>query len=125
MGIDLDIWTGRIIAQKKGVVRLLPVAERARELFGEDGAGAAADWIESDPNASLQQKLFPEMDAAPKPRNRRRGKEDPSRRRCRTSDTRCHRTGPHSRGHAATGQRPRQCVADVDSLPSRIAVPTS
>ena len=73
MGIDLDIWTGRIIGQEKGVVRLLPVGERARELFGKDGAGAAADWIESDPNASLQQKLFPEMDAAPKPRNRRRG----------------------------------------------------
>ena len=73
MGIDLDIWTGRIIGQEKGVVRLLPVAERAGDLFGKDGAGAAADWIESDPNASLQQKLFPEMDAAPKPRNRRRG----------------------------------------------------
>ena len=73
MGIDLDIWTGRIIGQEKGVVRLLPVAERAGDLFGKDGAGAAADWIESDPNASLQQKLFPEMDAVPKPRNRRRG----------------------------------------------------
>ena len=27
MGIDLDAWTGRIIGQKKGVVRLLPIAE--------------------------------------------------------------------------------------------------
>ena len=75
MGIDLDVWTGRIIGQEKGVVRLLPVAERAGDLFGKDGAGAAADWIESDPNASLQQTLFPELDAAPKPRNRRRGKK--------------------------------------------------
>ena len=75
MGIDLDVWTGRIIGQEKGVVRLLPVGERARELFGKDGAGAAADWIESNPNASLQQTLFPELDAAPKPRNRRRGKK--------------------------------------------------
>ena len=73
MGIDLDVWTGRIIGQEKGVVRLLPVGERARELFGKDGSGAAADWIESNPNASLQQTLFPELDAAPKPRNRRRG----------------------------------------------------
>ena len=72
MGIDLDAWTGRIISQEKGVVRLLPVVERARELFGEDGVGTAADWIESDPNANLQQTLFPEWDAAP--RNRRRGK---------------------------------------------------
>ena len=30
MGIDLDVWTGRIIGQEKGVVRLLPVGERAR-----------------------------------------------------------------------------------------------
>ena len=75
MGIDLDVWTGRIIGQEKGVVRLLPVAERARDLFGKDGAGAAADWIESDPNASVQQTLFPELDAAPKPGARRRGKK--------------------------------------------------
>ena len=73
MGIDLDCWTDRIIDQEKGVVRLLPVAERARELFGEDGAGTAANWIESDPNANLQQTLFPEWDAAP--RHRRRGKK--------------------------------------------------
>ena len=72
MGIDLDRWTDRIIDQEKGVVRLLPVAERARELFGEDGAGTAAGWIESDPNANLQQTLFPEWDAAPS--NRRHGK---------------------------------------------------
>ena len=75
MGIDLDVWTGRIIAQKKGVVRLLPVAERARELFGEDGAGAAADWIETDPNANLQAKLFPELDAAPTIRSHRRSRK--------------------------------------------------
>ena len=71
MGIDLDAWTGRIIDQKKGVVRLLPVAERARDLFGQDGARAAADWIESDPGANVQLTLFPEWDAAPKTRNRR------------------------------------------------------
>ena len=72
MGIDLDIWTGRIIDQKKGAVRLLPVAERAKGLFGEDGAHAAADWIESDPNASIQQTLFPESDTASKSGTRRR-----------------------------------------------------
>ena len=59
MGIDLDTWKDRIIGQEKGVVRLLPVAERARELFGEDGASTAADWIESDPHADVQQTLFP------------------------------------------------------------------
>ena len=65
MGIDLDNWTGRIIKQKKGVVRLLPVAERARDLFGKDGTASAAEWIESDPRGSLQHTLFPELRAAP------------------------------------------------------------
>ena len=61
MGIDLDTWTDRIIGQEKGVVRLLPVSERAKKLFGEDGAAAAANYIESDPHASLQQTLFPDL----------------------------------------------------------------
>ena len=74
MGIDLDAWTGRIIGQNKGVVRLLPVAERAGDLFGRDGASAVADWIESDPGVAIQATLFPELDAEPKLGIRRRGK---------------------------------------------------
>ena len=66
MGIDLDVWTNRIIDQSKGVVRLLPVAERAANLFGMEGAAAAADWIETDPQAGLQRTLFPETQA-PRP----------------------------------------------------------
>ena len=65
MGIDLDRWTGRIIAQEKGVVRLLPIGERAKALFGTDGAGGAANWIESGANAESQATLFPELDALP------------------------------------------------------------
>ncbi len=66
MGIDLDTWTDRIIGQEKGVVRLLPVADRAQKLFGEDGAAAAATHIESASHASLQQTLFPNLqDSAP------------------------------------------------------------
>ena len=66
MGIALDTWTDRIIGQEKGVVRLLSVSERAKKLFGEDGAAAAANYIESDPHASLQQTLFPDLqDGAP------------------------------------------------------------
>ena len=66
MGIDLGIWTGRIVRQEKGVVRLLPVAERAGDLFGEDGASSAADWIESDPGVGVQASLFPELDVKPR-----------------------------------------------------------
>ena len=72
MGIDLDRWTGRVIGQHKGVVRLLPVGERAKALFGEDGASAAAEWIERDPQADLQPALFPDWEAPP-PARRRRG----------------------------------------------------
>ncbi len=75
MGIDLDVWTGRIIDQNKGVVRLLPVAGRASDLFGEGGAGAVADWIESDPGAGVQATLFPELDAVPTIRDRRRSRK--------------------------------------------------
>lgn len=69
LGIDLPAWEGRVIEIKKGVVRLLPIAERARQLFGEQGAQAVAARLElvtpigSNP---LQGMLFPEMDAVPK-----------------------------------------------------------
>ena len=69
MGIDLDRWTGGLVALEKGVVRLLPVAERARPLFGEDGAGAIAERVESDANAGPQATLF---ENTPKPARRRR-----------------------------------------------------
>lgn len=69
LGIDLPAWEGRVIEIKKGVVRLLPIAERAKQLFGEEGAQAVAARLElvtpigSNP---LQGMLFPEMDAVPK-----------------------------------------------------------
>lgn len=66
MGIDLDQWTGHVVSQAKGVVRLLPVVERAKELFGETGMGTVADAVESDPLRGLQHSLFPELDAQPR-----------------------------------------------------------
>ena len=75
MGIDLDRCTGRIIEQAKGVVRLLPVAERAKDLLGDAGAGGAADWIEADPVAGLQRSLFPELEAAPRSSVRAHGRK--------------------------------------------------
>jgi putative DNA methylase len=46
LGIHLENWENRIIATEKGVVRLLPVTERAQHLLGEDGATGVADIIE-------------------------------------------------------------------------------
>ena len=71
MGIDLDLWTGHVVSQAKGVVRLLPVVERAKELFGNTGMGTVADAVEIDPVAGLQHSLFPELDAQPLPAPRR------------------------------------------------------
>ena len=62
MGIDLERWSGRIIAQEKGVVRLLPVAERAKSLFGKEGSATAIDWIDTGPGTGAQQTLFPDLD---------------------------------------------------------------
>jgi hypothetical protein len=73
LGIELPKWERRIIETKKGIVRLLPIAERAKQLFGEDGAQAVAARLEREavlgPNP-LQGILFPEMEAVPKVQGR-------------------------------------------------------
>ena len=61
LGIDLEKWERRTIETKKGVVRLLPVAERATQLFGEHGSQAVAAWLEQKTEAGtdpLQGLLF-------------------------------------------------------------------
>ena len=76
LGIDLDTWKGRVIETKKGVVRLLPIAERATQLFGVDGAQAVAARLEQRGaigTHALQGMLFPDMEAAPTVRRRGRG----------------------------------------------------
>jgi adenine-specific DNA methylase len=60
LGIHLDEWESRIIETKKGVVRLIPVRERGRQLFGETGADSLADDIEAAATSSSQLSLFPE-----------------------------------------------------------------
>ena len=78
LGIHLDDWESRIIETKKGVVRLLPVSERGKQLFGESGAEAVADEMEAVANVSPQLSLFPE-DASPvRGRARRRGRSSTS-----------------------------------------------
>jgi hypothetical protein len=75
LGIELPKWEGRVIETKKGVVRLLPIAERAKQLFGEDGAQAVAARLEKESATGtnvLQGVLFPESDVAPKVRGRGR-----------------------------------------------------
>jgi hypothetical protein len=74
LGIHLDGWEDRIIETDKGIVRLLPVAERARQLFGGEGAAGLADRIERAPVSARQLELFPAArePAETQPRGRRR-----------------------------------------------------
>ncbi|HEY2955870.1 MAG TPA: DUF1156 domain-containing protein [Candidatus Eisenbacteria bacterium] len=77
LGIDLPKWEGRVIETKKGVVRLLPIAERAKQLFGEDGAQAVAARLEQEVAVGtnpLQGMLFPDMRPSPAPAIRGRGR---------------------------------------------------
>jgi hypothetical protein len=63
LGIHLDAWEQRIVETKKGVVRLLPVAERAEALFGEGGPSSVARTLEREPAAASQLRLFPDAES--------------------------------------------------------------
>ena len=69
LGIHLPEWEGRIIETEKGIVRLLSVKERAKQLFGEDSGQAFAERLERSPTGPMQLTLFPEggKGAAPDP----------------------------------------------------------
>jgi len=78
LGIELPKWEGRIIETKKGVVRLLPITERAKQLFGEGGAQAVAARLEQEARVGinpLQGMLFPEMRPGQAPVVRGRGRD--------------------------------------------------
>jgi adenine-specific DNA methylase len=68
LGIELPRWERRIIETKKGVVRLLPVAERARQLLGKDGATSIVEYLDGSPTpGELQLPLFGN-EVPPRPR---------------------------------------------------------
>jgi adenine-specific DNA methylase len=86
LGIHLPEWEGRVIETKKGVVRLLSVAERAQQLFGSEGAQAMADRIERTPDGKVQLTLFPELEEqrTVRVRGRSQGRHDVSDEALRT-----------------------------------------
>ena len=66
LGINLPKWENRIIETRKGVVRLLAVSERSKQLFGKDGSEAVADLLEKDPLAVTRQlTLFADQEDQP------------------------------------------------------------
>jgi adenine-specific DNA methylase len=76
LGVDLHKWEGRIIETEKSDVRLIPVMERVKQLFGDESAETIAHQLERDPAQALQQSLFPDVDtlSSPRIRGRRQGK---------------------------------------------------
>jgi len=58
LGIRLPEWESRVIETKKGVVRLLTIRERAKVLFGGEGADLVAHRIESTPRGPVQLELL-------------------------------------------------------------------
>jgi hypothetical protein len=87
LGIHLPDWEGRIIQTEKGVVRLLPVAERANQLFGENGAEAVADQLEHNPKAAPQLTLFPDARDGSAPAIKGRGRKPRGKNAAGVSDT--------------------------------------
>ena len=65
LGIHLPSWGERIIETKKSVVRLIPVTERAEQLFGEAGTEAVAHAIERSHGRGAQFTLFPDRERVP------------------------------------------------------------
>ena len=95
--VDFPIAECRIIETKKGVVRLLPIAERAKQLFGEDGAQAMAARLEREATTGqiIQLELFSNIEQGAAPAIRGRGRRrrasvhvaDESRRAAREATT--------------------------------------
>jgi adenine-specific DNA methylase/very-short-patch-repair endonuclease len=75
LGIHLPEWEGRVIETEKGVVRLLSVKERARQLFGEESVSVAGLKIEEqagrDPQMKFDFAVSGEAGVVPKIKGRR------------------------------------------------------
>ncbi len=66
LGIHLENWNDRIISTEKGIVRLLPITERAQHLLGEDGATGVAEVIERNRGGPINYQFAFAEDAAKK-----------------------------------------------------------
>jgi putative DNA methylase len=74
LGIHLEDWEDRIIETEKGVVRLLSVTDRAKQLFGQDGAEVVAEELERRPERAAQMALFSDRGEGAAPEIKGRGR---------------------------------------------------
>jgi hypothetical protein len=103
LGIHLPEWEGRIVETAKGVVRLVPVAERAKQLFGDDGVQVVASRVNQAKTGpeQLTLALFPEGDAAPRIGGRGRGRGAAAKKASDRSPTVGYQATTLDRVHAA------------------------
>jgi hypothetical protein len=74
LGIHLEKWEGRIIETDKGIVRLLPITERAEKLFGERDLAMISRRIEEDVKANRNYEFAFMEDTAAVPEIKPRGR---------------------------------------------------
>jgi len=74
LGIHLERWEGRIIQTEKGLIRLLPIAERRAQLFGESDASAISQRIEQDLKTSRNYTFAFMADVTAPPEISKRGR---------------------------------------------------
>ena len=77
LGIHLEEWDGRIIETEKGVVHLIPVLDRAEQLFGEAGTSLTADRIEAQAKRNPQAAFDFMVPESAVPEIKGRGKRRP------------------------------------------------
>lgn len=76
LGIGLPKWEGRIIETKKGVVRLMAVSERARQIFGTNGfESAVEELLSTTPNGQMLLPGFEELAVKKSTRRNVRGQK--------------------------------------------------
>jgi hypothetical protein len=75
LGIHLDTWEGRVLETKKGIVRLLPVRERAEALLGEEGASGTAELIERNGGGPLQLSPYDKVPELPRGRGGKKSRK--------------------------------------------------
>jgi len=74
LGIHLPDWEDRIISTEKGVVKLIPVVKRAKQLFGEDITAATSQFeLQAKEDPQIELSLALETGTAPEIGGRRRG----------------------------------------------------
>jgi len=76
LGIDLPKWEARVIETKKGVVRLMAVSERAKQIFGSEGMESAVEELLAPaPNGPMILPGFEEFSKQRKFKKRGRGQK--------------------------------------------------